>query len=769
MIKHLPEETVEIILQIFNHIWTKQVFPDTWRNVLTIPVLKPGKNKKDTSNYRPIAMSNILSKILQKMVNKRLTWVLESKNIIHNSQNGFRSNRSTTDSIINLTEEIQKAFKRKQELIAVFLDIEKAYDTTWKQYILQQLKRHGINGNMFYFIQNFLKNRKFEVKVNGHLSQERNQTNGVPQGEILSVILFLLAINGIFDYLTEGNIKIQLFADDLTIFYRGRNIITTKTLIQKAIKEIEKWSEKTGFRISTNKTKAIRFSKKQTIFNPRLKIYNNEIEYVKKIKYLGVIMDNKLTWRQHIEYIKKECIQRMNLIKTLRHQNWGADRETLIKIYKALIRSKIDYACICYSTAKPSYLKKINTIQNTAIKMATGAFHTSPTISLHCESGEIPLDQRRNLLSLSYIYNLAQNPNNPPFNQFFTRKRNQIKLNNETDIQKHITNIHETLHLPTLKPQKNELQTPPWKIQPPKYNTEMCTHNKHTTPPELIRATFQEIKNRYQNHKFIYTDGSHINGKTGAAFIIEDRAYKFHLPPECSNFTAEAFSIMEAVKLIKKDEANNNYIICTDSLAVVESLKQQKTNKTIIHTIKENIHQALSNGKEIELLWIPSHCGITGNEKADEAAKSAIEEPKIQIPIPKFDLKSLIKNKINKQWQDQWTQTTENKLRTIKTDTTKWKDLEKRKDQIIMSRLRIGHSCITHKHILEHTEPPTCEHCNTQTITSIKHILMDCEQHREQRLKHKIPNTLTEALSNNIQTAKKVIMYLKDTNMYNKI
>lgn len=241
IIKHLPHKTITCLLLIYNKIWNTHVYPKQWKIVTTVPLLKPGKNKTELNNYRPISMSNCLSKIFQKMVNKRLVWYLEKKNCLSNIQSGFRKGRSTMDNILGLQIEINKAFKNKQHLIAILFDLQKAYDMTWKYHILKTMKQLGLDGNILFYTRNFLSDRKFQVRNNSHISEQVVQENGLPQGEILSVTLFLLAINKIFEYI-DHPVKAYLFADDIVIFCKGKNLNSTRAYLQKTISRLKAFS-----------------------------------------------------------------------------------------------------------------------------------------------------------------------------------------------------------------------------------------------------------------------------------------------------------------------------------------------------------------------------------------------------------------------------------------------------------------------------------------------------------------------------------------------
>ena len=195
ILTHLPEETITLLLEIFNTIWEEKYFPDTWRQATIIPIPKPGKDHTNPSNYRPIALTSCLCKLMEKLVNNRLMWYLESNKKLSKLQSGYRKNRSTLDQLIRLETIIRNAFLKGEHVTVVFFDIEKAFDTTWKAGILRDLHNMGLRGNLPDFINNFLQNRQFQIKIGSTLSNWHLQEEGVSQGSIISPILFEIKIN----------------------------------------------------------------------------------------------------------------------------------------------------------------------------------------------------------------------------------------------------------------------------------------------------------------------------------------------------------------------------------------------------------------------------------------------------------------------------------------------------------------------------------------------------------------------------------------------
>ena len=143
ILRHLPIETLHILLDIINETWKSDTFPESWREALIISIPKPGKDHFNPLNYRPIALTSCICKTVERMVNERLVWYLEKNGLLAKQQCGYRSNRSTVDHLVRLETFIRDAFIHNQHLVAVFFDLQKAYDTTWKYGILKDLHNMG--------------------------------------------------------------------------------------------------------------------------------------------------------------------------------------------------------------------------------------------------------------------------------------------------------------------------------------------------------------------------------------------------------------------------------------------------------------------------------------------------------------------------------------------------------------------------------------------------------------------------------------------------
>ena len=176
LLKHLPRDSLMVLLDIFNDIWASGKIPECWKEATVIPIPKPGKDSKNPSNYHPISLTSCLCKTIERMINTILVWFLEKNNIFTKYQSGFRKGRTTTDQLIRLEFFIRDSFLKGNHVVSVFFYLEKAYDTVWKYSVIRDLHKVGLRGRMPMFIQNFLSNRVFRVCLGSVLSNIHTYT-----------------------------------------------------------------------------------------------------------------------------------------------------------------------------------------------------------------------------------------------------------------------------------------------------------------------------------------------------------------------------------------------------------------------------------------------------------------------------------------------------------------------------------------------------------------------------------------------------------------
>lgn len=771
MIKNMSITKQKIILSFFNKIYTSGKFPDNWGKSIMIPILKPGKDPKITTNYRPISLTNVLCKILERIINKRLVWFLEKNHKLNKYQSGFRKNRSTIDNLTYLESEITESFNKNQFLVSVFFDIKKAYDTAWKYKIIQEVVRMGLEGNIVKFIENFLTNRRFRVCLGNTFSSEKHMENGIPQGSVLSVSLFLILINTVTEFLPPS-VKFALYCDDLVVFSSSKKISILQNKLQNALNKLLNWSSEVGLSFSFEKTNAMLFTRRRkNVHSPILKLENNYIKFVEKQKFLGITFDQKLTWTKHIDDIKAKANKSLNLLKILSHSNYGSDRKLLLRLLNLVILPILDYGGFLYSNASKTLLKKLDSILNLGTRISTGAFRTSPVESILNDAGQLNLYHRRIKHSLMYGIKVLGSKDNPVYDKIINQelcdrfKRKSItyqpcysRIRNKLDDW----NIIDNINFVDKKIQNN----PPWISPHIKIELALTNFKKNENNAEFFRSHFNKLINtNYRNFEKIYTDGSVLNENSGCAFKCENVERSYHLPNYMNICTAELYAIFKAVKYAYKI-LHKNFVICTDSLSSLLILNQMYATHPFAIKIKEIIHKTKN---DIRFLWIPSHMNIGFNERVDKLAKQSIlKEVDNEIKFYYHDLKFLINKIIKEKWNEKWINIPiTNKLRSIKNDSKYFKVIDdlNRKDSIIITRIRIGHTHITHSYLIEKTDQPICP-CD-QTYLTINHIFNDCNKFYSERINNKV--NFETLKSNEVNDLRNILKFLKDINFYDRI
>jgi len=774
MIKHLPAEALTYILALYNRIWTEEEFPLKWKSAIVIPIAKEGKDGKDVKNYRPIALTSCLCKLLERIVNNRLTWTLESQQILCQHQYGFRKNRSTTEVLVKLDTAIKKAFCNKQHCISIFFDMQKAYDTTWRRGILNVLYQAGFRGHLPIFIRNFLTERRMKVRVGSVLSDSFEQVEGVPQGSVLSVTCFALAINQLPSCIPQGT-ECTLYVDDFSIYGVSAYLPALERRMQLALKSVVKWSLEHGFTISKEKTVAMHFTKLRGVFpEPELKIDNTRLKVVQETRFLGLVLDPKLSYIPHLRSLREKAMKAMNVMKSVSHLAWGAERDTLLTLYRALIRSKIDYGCQIYASANKTSLKMLDAVHHLGIRLSIGAFRSSPVDSLYIESGEPSLYLRRDKLSLQLYARLMAMEGSPAYisvkdTSIDDKLRRNRRMHNTFGYR--IRNLFTSLQFEEMTVAENDQYDTAFWIVPEVDRCEsVTTWTKSLTPADILRKIHNShCRASHINDVAIYTDGSKSLNGVGCAAVFPNRIISHRLPKHCSIFTAELQAILTALSNISLCNEVNFTVFC-DSRSVMDIISDIRPNNYIVLEIHRLSVELCRAGKNIKYCWVPSHIGIYGNEKADVAAKAAINDPEIQrIPLPCRDYYPVIREILMKNWQIEWETRTNNKLFETKKTVSPWKtasSLDRRRD-VILTRLRIGHTKLTHGFLMEGGERPYCDECIVPR--TIKHILCECPNYAAQRATYlgnagiAQPLLLKEVLKDEISPSENLIKFLNNT------
>ncbi|KAK2703347.1 hypothetical protein QYM36_018140 [Artemia franciscana] len=392
------------VLTLFNRSIKEGYVPSLWKKAAIIPILKPQKDPTSPKSYRPIALTSCLCKLMERLIKKKV--LPEIEKVVQPEQLGFLPQRSTIDCLVRLENQIKQGFRLGKETLAVFLDMTSAFDRVNIPTLMAKLKKLNISPQIVEWIGNFLTERKIEITLENHSSGFFSAPNnvGLPQGGVLSPLLFLVYCHDI-NLDTILGCKLYLYADDIAVAASSRDRGCLKASVQKALYYLENWTMENYMSFSTEKSVSVLFSRKNrtNVQPPIVSLAGVDIQHAEKFCYLGVLLDSKLLWTNHIDYLVGNLRSRVNFLNAICLSKRGAPYSCVSKLIGATITSKLDYGSMFYREATKHNLQKLDSAFNQVLLRALGCLKTTPTPALYCELGVTSLQRRRNNLQARYF------------------------------------------------------------------------------------------------------------------------------------------------------------------------------------------------------------------------------------------------------------------------------------------------------------------------------------------------------------------------------
>lgn len=352
---------------LFNQSFTQGKFPMSMKCAKVFALHKGGQ-KNQIDNYRPISLLVVFSKILEKAMNNRLKNFFERDKILYNRQFGFRQGHSTTHAIQQLVGDILNGFEKDFHCVALFLDLRKAFDSCNHTIMLEKLENYGIRGTSLKWIESYLSERTQFVENSEHHRSDPLQIQvGLPQGSIIGPLLMSVMVNDLFKALKLSSCI--LFADDTTIYLFGKNLHFLTIKMQREIDLVSQWFVANKLQVNVAKTKLMVFSpgKKHGSAHPKLYYSGVRIEVVQTFKFLGVLIDNALSWESHVNHLCKKISKFKFVIRKL---NCVLPIHCLRNLYYSYIHSILNYGLIVWGPMlKNSLLDKVEKIQKMILRL----------------------------------------------------------------------------------------------------------------------------------------------------------------------------------------------------------------------------------------------------------------------------------------------------------------------------------------------------------------------------------------------------------------
>jgi hypothetical protein len=377
-VKKFSNKLSPVLSKLINQSFQTGTFPDSLKKAVITPIFKSG-SKTNPTNYRPISVLSVFSKIIETVIKKRLSIFLQNNNVLHSEQYGFEKHSNTSAACMALTDFISKSTDKGKYTACVFIDLRKAFDCVNFEILLEKLNQLQLLQNEIAFFRSYLTDREQSVKIGNKRSSWRKIKKGVQQGSIPGPDLFKLYIDDLARIPLKG--RIQLYADDAVIKYAENDENLLRTAILDDLKLIDLWLHENELLMNLGKTKILLFDNKK--FQNKIFIHNNvEIEVVNHYNYLGLIIDKALKWQTHIQHIVKKITPYVFLLRRLRK---FLNPNQLFMIYSSYILSHVIYLNPIWSNAAQTHLKKIDILLKKSIKFINNFPRLHPTNLLYSE------------------------------------------------------------------------------------------------------------------------------------------------------------------------------------------------------------------------------------------------------------------------------------------------------------------------------------------------------------------------------------------------
>ena len=401
LLKYLPLNTQKELLFILNASWTTGWCPQAWRTATIIPFLK--KDQQAVSSYRPIALTSTIGKLLERLIVNRLSWWLEAKSLLSPWQAGFRKRRCTTDQCLRLSQFVSDGFQstNKERTVLMLFDYSKAYDTVWRTGLLQKMLDIGIPLRFVQWTTAWLTNRIARVQLNGVTGRCRTLKEGLPQGSVLSPLLFVLIINDRLGNFSESTM-ISAYADDLALACRGRKKEDVALRMQAKVDKVVSWSQQARLTLNAAKCEVAFFSldNVEAQWRPQITINGVPPSCTPSPTFLGVTYDRRMTFGTQVKKVCQQMLRRTNLLRVVGGTTWARQKQDLRTVYIATQRSVAEYAAAARTPwLASSNIEKLDRTQLQAARAITHHVRSTLTEAVLYEADLPRLKHRLKTLS----------------------------------------------------------------------------------------------------------------------------------------------------------------------------------------------------------------------------------------------------------------------------------------------------------------------------------------------------------------------------------
>lgn len=624
MLRNLSVEAKTKVVQEINEYFVNGCLPNYLKEIRIVPIKKPGRDPRDVKSSRPIACLPTIVKSANSAVLHIVQRHMEEHQILPELSFGFRTGKSTEDCLEYATNHIMEGKRRGLVSIGVFFDFTNAFNSVSVEKLTEILQEAAFPEDTIVWIQNFLCNRRLIITTEqGQVSTLVSK--GLPQGDVLSPTLFNIYTKSLHetDQEQDGVVTLQ-FADDFLKIIQAATLEEAKEKAQDAIDRFATASNLLDLELNGSKTKAVLFQPKDV--NLQLNVLGMMVETVRYHKYLGLYLDQNLTFGTHIRELKHKVADRQNMLKIIGSIKKGATPKVMVLFHKALYSNFIAYGSALYGRAAKSYQEALEVTNRKCQRIATGCSRTTPVNTLAALANEEPLKLKR---------------------YFHTKKKITLHFKKGDAICQQLRRLEDSEDADPTKYTYMELvylqnsreldkvycsYTASTRFDVEVHeNIEGIPINKKKMAPGTMRQiALEHINKQYGLWTKVYTDASRTEDACGIGIheTESNTNISMRLETKSSIMTAELLGIKTALNEISK-QPRGRYVILTDSQSGCKLINSHQRLMTWDELTGEICSQMQATGTILQ--WIPGHVGLQGNERADQLAKQGLTSNAILV------------------------------------------------------------------------------------------------------------------------------------------
>jgi len=436
-LKILSTKALLFIVLLFNSVLRLSHYPSSWKSAIITMIPKPGKQPTEVDAYRPISLLPALGKMMERAILDRILGLESVSRAIPKWQFGFRKSHGTPEQLHRVVNFALEAMESKMYTVAVFMDIQQAFDRVWHDGLLSKLKIL-LTPQLFLLIQSFLSERKFSVVVDGEKSSKRPISAGVPQGSVLGPTLYSLYTSDMPDSwgcteVDDDDMLIATYADDTAVMVRSPSIDIATLGLQEYVSRFEKWTTEWNIGINCSKCACVTFSTRPKNC-PGISMFGSVLRHESYYKYLGVILDRGLTFQRHTTMIKQSVLSKAASMSWLLSSRKKLSLSHKVRIYKSILSPIWKYALQVYGIASKTNLNKIRVAQSKIIRSMCNAPWYMRTRDIERDLKIPKIGDVCRTHAENYFRRLGSHPNSLAKRLIWRPTRRRLKRNHPHDL-----------------------------------------------------------------------------------------------------------------------------------------------------------------------------------------------------------------------------------------------------------------------------------------------------------------------------------------------